>query len=68
MAPMRKRILKRLRFAKEAGCGLLTVLFITLPIWVMTAAWRGPVYAVVSLAVLLLLVFAVAALSRAVDR
>lgn len=46
----------------EIGCGLLTMLFVTIPLWVITLATRGPGFA---LAVLggLVLVFAVIALT-----
>jgi hypothetical protein len=54
--------------ARDLGCGMLTVLFITLPVWVLTIGWRGPVYAVGALLVLLVLVFGVALLNRLVDR
>jgi hypothetical protein len=54
--------------ARELGCGLLTVLFFSLPVWVLTIGWRGPVYAIGALFVLLLLVFGVALLSRLLER
>jgi len=54
--------------ARELGCGMLTVLFITLPVWVLTIGWRGPVYAVGALLVLLALVFGVALLNRLLER
>ena len=44
----------------ELGCGFLTVLFFTIPVWVLTIAWRGPLY---GLGMLLLLVVAVAAVA-----
>lgn len=53
---------------RELGCGLLTVLFISLPVWVLTLAWRGPLYAIGALAVLLAAVLAVAALNRLLER
>lgn len=37
---------------KEIGCGLLTVMFFALPVWVLTISWRGPVFALTSLLVL----------------
>ncbi len=52
----------------ELGCGLLTVLFISLPVWVLTLAWRGPLFAIGALAVLLAAVLAVAALNRLLER
>jgi hypothetical protein len=58
----------RLEAIQELGCGILTLLFISLPVWVLTTAWRGPLYAVGALIVLFSLVFAVAYLGRLVDR
>ena len=52
----------------DLGCGVLTLLFILLPVWVMTTAWRGPVYAVGALAVIFVLVIAVALLTSWFDR
>jgi len=49
---------KIIAVVKELGCGLLTILFVTIPVWVLTLAWRGPVFAFGALAVLLLIVFA----------
>ena len=49
---------------KEIGCGLLTVLFITIPVWVMTLGWRGPGFALGALAVLLLVVIGIGVLNR----
>jgi hypothetical protein len=54
--------------ARDLGCGLLTVLFVSLPVWVLTIGWRGPVYAIGALFVLLALVFAVALLNRFLER
>jgi hypothetical protein len=53
---------------RDLGCGLLTVLFISLPVWVLTIGWRGPVFAVGALLVLLVLVFGVALLNRFLER
>jgi hypothetical protein len=53
---------------KDLGCTALTVLFISIPIWVMSVAWRGPVFAFLALVVLLALVFGVAALNRLFSR
>jgi hypothetical protein len=58
----------RLERIRELGCGILTLLFISLPVWVLTTAWRGPVYAIGALIVLFCLVLAVAYLGRLVDR
>ena len=66
---MRKNRLRDLTVStRDLGCGLLTVLFISLPVWVLTIAWRGPVYAIGALLVLLALVFGVALLSRFLER
>jgi hypothetical protein len=54
--------------ARDLGCGLLTVLFVSLPLWVFTIAWRGPAYAIGALFILLLLVFGVAVLNRLLER
>jgi hypothetical protein len=53
---------------RDLGCGLLTVLFVSLPVWVLSLAWRGPLFAVGALLVLLALVFAVAVLNRLLER
>jgi len=53
---------------KEIGCGLLTVLFITIPVWVMTLGWRGPVFAFGALAVLLLAVIGLGVLNRLISK
>jgi hypothetical protein len=53
---------------RDLGCGLLTVLFVSLPVWVLTIAWRGLLYAVGALFVLLLLVFGVAVINRLLER
>jgi len=58
----------RLERIHELGCGILTLLFISLPVWVLTTAWRGPLYAIGALIVLFGLVFAVAYLGKLVDR
>jgi hypothetical protein len=49
---------------KEIGCGLLTVLLFTLPLWVMTVSWRGPVFALTSLLVLGVALLAIILTSR----
>lgn len=61
---MQRKILKRLTSLKDAGCGLLTILLITLPLWVITLALRGPVFALGALAVLVLVVFAMGWLNK----
>ena len=53
---------------KEIGCGLLTVIFFALPVWVLTISWRGPVYAFTSLLILGLVLLGVIFLSRLLRR
>lgn len=48
----------------EIGCGFLTVLLVTIPLWVITVATRGPAFALSTIGLLLLVLIAVAALSR----
>jgi carbon starvation protein CstA len=67
--PVRKIRLRDLTAStRDLGCGLLTVLFISLPVWVLSLAWRGPLFAIVALLVLLALVFGVAFLNRLLER
>ena len=61
---MQRKILKRLTALKDTGCGLLTILLITLPLWVITLALRGPVFAIGALAVLVMVVFAMGWLNK----
>lgn len=53
---------------QEIGCGLLTVLLFTLPVWVLTISWRGPGFALASLFVIALVLGIVVAISRLVKR
>jgi hypothetical protein len=46
--------------ASELGCGLLTMLLVTIPLWVITLATRGPGFAMMVLAGLVLVMFALA--------
>lgn len=48
----------------EIGCGFLTVLLITIPLWVFTVATRGPGFALTVMAVMVLALVGVALLSR----
>lgn len=48
----------------EVGCGLLTMLFVTIPLWVITLATRGPGFALAVLAGLALLFIAIAVGSK----
>jgi hypothetical protein len=49
---------------RDTGCSLLTILLVTLPFWVISMAWRGPLFALGALAVLMLLVLGFAALNK----
>jgi hypothetical protein len=62
--PVQRRILKRLSSIRDTGCGLLTILLITLPVWVISIALRGPVFALGALVVLALVVFGVGWLNK----
>ena len=62
--PVQHKILETLIRLKDTGCGLLTILLITLPLWVITLALRGPLFAFGALAVLLLVVFGIAWLNK----
>lgn len=69
MQQVRKNRLRDLSvLTRDLSCGLLTVLFISLPVWILTIGWRGPVYAIGALLVLLAAVFGVALLSRFLER
>jgi hypothetical protein len=61
---VQRKILKRLSSVRDTGCGLLTILLITLPVWVMTLALRGPVFALGALVVLGLVVFGIGWLNK----
>ncbi len=61
---MHRTLRERLIRLKDAGCGLLVILLITLPVWVISFALRGPLFALGALAVLLLVVFALGGLNR----
>ncbi len=52
----------------EIGCGLLTMLVFTIPLWVITVATRGPAFALGAIAVLLAVLVGVAVLSRWIRR
>lgn len=52
----------------EVGCGFLTVLFITIPLWVFTVATRGPRFALGIMALLLVVVIGMAVISRLLKR
>lgn len=48
----------------EIGCGFLTVLLVTIPVWVFTVATRGPAFAFGAIILLLVVLVAVALVSR----
>lgn len=50
--------------AKEVGCGLVTVIVFTLPLWAFSAATRGPRYVLGILFVLILVLTALAVVTR----
>jgi hypothetical protein len=52
----------------ELGCGMLTMLFVTVPLWVITLATRGPAFALAVLAGLILLFIAIALGSKLLKR
>ncbi len=58
----------RLAAVWERGCGILTILLITLPLWVMTLAFRGPLFAIGALAVLFAVVIGFGAIGRWLNR
>jgi hypothetical protein len=67
--PVRKFRLRELSSStRDLGCGLLTILFISLPVWVLTIGWRGPIFAVGALLVLAALVSGVALLNGFLER
>jgi hypothetical protein len=69
-----KRLVPKIRLrdmassTRDLGCGLLTILFISLPVWVLSLGWRGPLFAIGSLIVLFALVFGIALLNRFLER
>jgi len=48
----------------EIGCGLLTMLFVTVPLWVITLATRGPAFALAVLGGLLVIFLLLAVTSK----
>ena len=50
--------------AKELGCGLITVLVFTLPLWAFSMAARGPRFAFTMLVGLILVLAALAVIMR----
>ena len=57
----------KLKF-KDLGCTVLTVLFVSIPLWVISVSWRGPLFAMGALVVLLALVFGAAMISKLFSR
>lgn len=53
---------------KELGCGLLTVLAFTAPLWAFTLATRGPRYAFVVLLAAIVVLALVVVVSRALRK
>ncbi len=52
----------------EIGCGFLTVLLVTIPLWVFTVAARGPGFALTVMALTLAALVGVALLGRRLRR
>jgi hypothetical protein len=50
--------------ASELGCGFLTMLLVTIPLWVITLATRGVGFALMVLAGLVLVLIVLAATSK----
>jgi hypothetical protein len=50
--------------AKELGCGLVTVIVFTLPLWAFSAATRGPRFAIVTLFGLIVVLAAMVVVTR----
>lgn len=48
----------------EIGCGFLTVLLITLPLWIFTVAARGPGFALAVFALMIGVLVALGVVSR----
>ncbi len=48
----------------EIGCGFLTIVVITLPVWVLSVATRGPGFALSVFALMVVVLISVAVLSR----
>lgn len=53
---------------KELGCGLLTMLVFTAPLWAFTMATRGPRYAFTVLAAAVVVVAVMVIVSRALRK
>ncbi len=53
---------------KELGCGLLTMLAFTAPLWAFTMATRGPRYAFTLLAAAVVVLALVVVVSRALKK
>jgi hypothetical protein len=58
---------KPTQLLRERGCGILVFLLITMPVWVMSISWRGPLFAAGALVVLLVIVFVMATMHRRGD-
>jgi hypothetical protein len=52
--------------AKELGCGLITVIVFTAPLWAFSAATRGPRFAVGMFVLLVLILVALAVITHLV--
>jgi hypothetical protein len=63
-AAVQGNLFKRLVKLKDTGCGILVVLLLTLPLWVLSISMRGPVFAIGALVVLALIVFGIGWLNK----
>ena len=50
--------------AKELGCGLITVIVFTLPLWAFSAATRGPRFVLAMIFALVLVLAAMTVVTR----
>jgi hypothetical protein len=60
-----RRLWRNRSILGELGCAFLTVIVFTLPLWALTAASRGPRYALTVLVGLAALLFVMVLVSRA---
>jgi hypothetical protein len=52
----------------DKGCAIMTILLVTLPLWVGGMAARGRIFAVIALIILLLMVFGMGWLNKLLGR
>jgi hypothetical protein len=59
-----KRLVPFLAGVRDRGCAILIVMLMTLPLWMISIAYRGPRFAIGTLILLGLVVFGLAWLNR----